>query len=69
MEWISVKDRLPDTDDYFLIVDYHGNVEMAWFDLYRTKKFQQYDHNVYPFEIHANYWMPLPEPPKEPQEK
>ena len=57
MEWISVKDRLPDlekADDY--IVVRKGNVETAnW--CYDSGRGFWYDY------LGITHWMPLPEPP------
>ena len=60
-QWISVKERLPDNDDYYLtytteytceVYRYDGDGEWvtAWDD---TE-----NHDI-------THWMPLPEPPKE----
>lgn len=70
MEWISVKDRLPETDEDVL----------CWYEYFRygsyNRLFQTYGIGYY---INGNwggevscgqqakvlYWMPLPEPPHE----
>lgn len=64
MEWISVKDRLPDEKGYYLVcwVWAEGteweekNIDKVYF---RGKNHWAKDEKL----IH--YWMPLPEPPKE----
>ena len=60
-EWISVKDRLPESGETTLVyngdIDVHGFWNGRWLD---------YDENGYPFEVlYITHWMPLPEPPKE----
>lgn len=69
-EWISVKDRLPetkvdsfgDTSDYVLAYRCHpvGCVDIEYYDkgLNRWNGDNQYDG-------HITHWQPLPEPPKE----
>ena len=66
MEWISVKDRLPefpiDRRGYLCRIDLHG------FYLYMVLNYALYDKN--PHFHHENeifrvtHWMPLPEPPE-----
>lgn len=64
--WISVKDRLPDEENAFLVHLEGGyGMEAANFDFYGTKEFQRTDDNGYEYKVYADYWMPLPEPPKE----
>ena len=58
-QWISVKDRLPDEDGEYLVYGnctnegYYG-CDIAWFRQGLFRKVNQ-----------PNYWMPLPEAPKE----
>lgn len=65
--WISVNDRLPDSQDTVLIALYG----MAFLAFYKGDgKFETlngilYDAGDDEFDIH--YWMPLPKPPKEGQ--
>lgn len=65
MNWISVKDRLPDDDGEVLAVSF-GEVLIAnyfngWF-----RYIEDEDGNLIPTDdIDVSYWMPLPEPPKE----
>jgi len=59
MEWISVKDRLPEKYGHYLIYDHQiGIPEIAVF-LKNHNRFST-DKNGYK----ATHWMPLPEPPK-----
>jgi hypothetical protein len=65
MEWISVKDKLPDQWLLVLVYTEHGGVEVDRYDMtlsdgtilfYGTR--EEYRSNV-------THWMPLPEPPKQ----
>ena len=65
-EWISVKDRLPEKDDTYLVYIVANNVPkdkgittLRYTNL--SKRFIYED--VYLFTV--THWMPLPEPPKE----
>lgn len=56
-EWISVEERLPDRQGYFLITDEAGGVmvalwmkQLGWISNFSANK--------------ITHWMPLPEPPK-----
>lgn len=70
MEWISVKDRLPETMDDVL----------CWYEYFRFGEYQRMFqkcgvgfcvHGAWGGEVAQGYkarvlyWMPLPEPPKE----
>lgn len=59
MEWISVKDRLPDDIDRLYLVYTGGVYDIA--ALSSLGNFYDPD-NLYEFEG-ASHWMPLPEPP------
>jgi hypothetical protein len=50
-EWISIKDRLPDTEDVFLC----WSKDLADMMFCYTSDFRQ---------MEVTHWMPLPEPPK-----
>ena len=57
-KWINVKDRLPDEDGSTLICTKNGKVctarfykRQGWWNAYAGRN--------------AEYWMPLPKPPKE----
>ena len=56
-EWISVKDRLPDEQGHFLIVNEEGKIITAFY----TPRFGWFSgvrvRNI-------THWMPLPEAPK-----
>lgn len=59
MEWISVKDRLPDDDKTVLVTD-GIRICLSYYegccDLWR---------GGYIFGREMTHWMPLPQPPKE----
>ena len=62
MEWISVKDRLPDKENEVLVFEFRGDVSMAYISGYEWRNFES------DFKMDSSYithWMPLPEPPKE----
>lgn len=58
MEWISVKDRLPDEKKQYLIFVY-GKVMVEWFAT---------DGNFFgpgvTYYEEITHWMPFPDPPK-----
>lgn len=57
-EWISVKERLPDTSDQILIYLDNGNICVGYYDI-ADKHFIIFLSAT----TRAIYWMPLPEPP------
>ena len=60
-EWISVKDRLPDKQDLYLVYS-SGTYTVQWFNGYEWVIYS----DEWAFEAHEiTHWMPLPEPPKE----
>lgn len=70
MDWISVKDRLPEkSGDVLVYIAYrreHGRVTVVPYSD-RYKAFNTRDEYVSPkYKIDGvTHWMPLPEPPKE----
>jgi len=66
MEWISVKDRLPEKGNpVSVVVEHMGSVRvgLGYCEVYRDE-FRQWE-DVGGFKINVTHWMPLPEPPKE----
>jgi hypothetical protein len=63
-EWISVKERLPETGGRFLVCGSRGGIYTAEF-----KNCNGYPHwhklNSKSHYCDPTHWMPLPEPPKE----
>lgn len=62
MDWISVKDRLPDRkeDVYLCCVD---SLAFPGTQYIRILKF--YGDGTWRYGRNVTHWMPLPEPPKE----
>jgi len=54
MEWINVEDKLPDTEDYFLVTD--GG--RPWRDFYSPI------NNKWMSDLRITHWMPFPDPPE-----
>ena len=57
MNWISVKDRLPENDDDVLVVASDCSMSVGWWDGY-------WRHDMHPNSI-LTHWGELPTPPKE----
>lgn len=73
MEWISVKDRLPEMPSekvkegfvqMQVLVLHDDEIQFVW---YQPDEKQFYDtHGLFGTEVYGvTHWMPLPEPPKE----
>lgn len=71
-EWISVKDRLPENEDEYVLAIASGRPKenIIWQDAYVFAYYSPesgWYSDEYPeyegFEV--TYWTPLPEPPKE----
>lgn len=61
-EWISVKDRLPESDGHYLCTDGNEIQIMAYFGEYKGS----YDWSSYMSNtIDVTHWMPLPKAPEE----
>ena len=68
-KWISVKDRLPDDDNEYLVWPYPNkdiHILTACFNCRSGKWIQDYysGYNYEDFEPIVTHWMPLPEHPK-----
>lgn len=71
-EWISVEDRLPETEDMFIVypsTKYFGIFADFWphsdFKEHKKNTFENQSDDGVVFQNYATHWMPLPEPPKE----
>ena len=78
-EWISVDDRLPETDGIYIVCDcrLNGN-QWIHTDGFRKASSSWCElHGMYYDDVYGRYseqdkfthWMPLPEPPEEVQKK
>ncbi len=59
MEWISVRERLPDTNGYYLCTYIFDN-HRVYYDRWFSK-----NDNKFSTTYNVTHWMPLPEPPRE----
>ena len=69
MQWISVKDRLPEEDTRVLIVGKRGGVQIARCiecGMHSSGVLWVSDTRKYPKPTH---WMPIPEPPTNKEDK
>ena len=57
MEWISVKDELPEKDGLYIIYSPFFNIQ--------TRMYYKHHGDRFFGNMKATHWMPLPEPPKE----
>ena len=63
MEWISIKDRLPDERDIYLVYS-DGQIALGDFVLEeQIWNVQPYCNSWYWSKSMVTHWMPLPEPP------
>ena len=61
-EWISVEERLPEENGYYLVYTKYGYIEVEW---YKTWDDDDLDGGYWwEFEGLVTHWMPLPEAPK-----
>jgi len=65
MEWISVKDRLPNAEISVLAVDADGDMHVAFrTELYEdVKEVMQWTYYDFLPWSDVTHWMPLPAPP------
>ncbi len=77
MEWISVKDRLPESDEEVLVYNPRDGINLGEFDSEEVRGYYEKDGSYfitnsgwdvqYEWAPHENptHWMPLPQPPKD----
>ena len=75
MEWISVKDKLPENDDDVLVYDYRDGIGLGCFEKKEVTGYFESDGSFfetndgwdvnYSWARHMGptHWMPLPKPP------
>ena len=61
MDWISVKDRLPEDGTPVIVLCRFASYQCGW---YRMTEFTTHKSNMW-HDGTARYWFPLPELPKE----
>lgn len=68
MDWISVKDRMPEKDEGVLVYGKAdkccGSCVMLGEARYSHER-EQFSYGEWDCVCEATHWMPLPEPPKE----
>lgn len=69
-EWISVKDRLPDNDDFVLAIVSGKTGSIKLDNAYELAQFSMDEGWILEMwpeweDPKVSHWMPLPEPPKE----
>ncbi len=70
MEWISVKDRLPDPSSLEYVLAYgiptcHGDCERKLqIQFCRYSEDEGFEFGEYDCGLDTTHWMPLPDPPK-----
>lgn len=67
MEWIDVKDKLPDNDDFVIVAIYDENGDTPFWETNFGWYFDRAECWIVDTHQRTDilYWMPLPEPPKE----
>lgn len=64
-KWISIKDKMPEEDEYVLIIDKHEGILIGrrWGGESNFWSEKCTGCGCCGSSISASYWMPLPEPP------
>ena len=67
MEWISIKDRLPEVGKRVLVYTEMNVIRIDRLRLIKNgkRKAATWESSLY---VEVTHWMPLPEPPKEAKE-
>lgn len=63
MEWISVKDRLPEDGGYTIVYMDDGHHKHVTFAKYQ-KRLKRWELTGVRAYWHITHWMPMPDPPK-----
>jgi hypothetical protein len=66
MNWISVKDKLPELGESVLLIDAYESQYVGWLHEFTTSSsiHWQYSYCCGCAATSVTHWMPLPEPPK-----
>lgn len=64
--WISVKDRLPDDKERYLICTEDGRIDIAYYQPIGDtfSEYEPFWQGSCRFTASVTHWQPLPEPPK-----
>ena len=62
MEWISVKEKLPEKDTKVLYASVYGNIYMGHLETGTGNEFF-WTHYYFIEDFKITHWMPLPKPP------
>ena len=65
MNWISVKDRLPEDDKKVLCYEIGNSISIMTFDLERKQFMPLKGSGRWISKVYVTHWMSLPEPPLE----
>jgi hypothetical protein len=65
-QWISVKDRLPETNGKYLATYYSREFKRYFLDIfyYDVRNKDEYFYCADNYKQRVDYWIPLPEPPQ-----
>ena len=63
MEWISVKDRLPEIGEHVLV--FANDIVSSWVEIAWMDKSDWHTSSDYEWPCLVDFWMPLPESPKD----
>lgn len=66
-EWISVEDRLPEEDGFYIVAFRTGGKYFSHFNngIFRNvHSHQEYGVTAFGDDLTVTYWMPLPQPPE-----
>ena len=66
MDWISVKDRVPEPDQDVLVYNPKDGINLGEFDPDQVSEYDSGWTTFYEWAptMSPTHWMPLPEPPK-----
>lgn len=65
MEWISFKDKLPDSDSNILICTWDREIFIGQYENFGNIYYLIYGYDMHFFDECTTHWIPLPNPPTE----